>query len=298
MLNELSHGQRERLNYIDFCLQFYGDIARHDLIQRFQMGLASSSRDFATYKEIAPDNLILKHETKRYHRTQKFKPLFAHNSDKALAEFAENNNFGNSLNSEQVVSSVSLINAQPEIIAAITRAMCSSSALKIQYASLSSGVSEREIVPHAFLNTGHRWHVRAFDRKSQEFRDFVCTRIIKTSEAKQNPKENELQTQDLEWQSQVTLQLVPHPNHKFPKAIELDYQMQNQQLELTLRVAEAKYLLRFWNVDVTAEHSNSPDLHHLWLKNTEELRHNNRLAQALSLALPTEQAVNQQRSTS
>lgn len=298
MLSELSHGQRERLNYIDFCLQFYGDIARNDLIQRFQMGLASSSRDFATYKELAPANLILKHETKRYHRTKTFKPLFAHDSAKALAEIAKIANDAQPLNGVRIATSVSLINAQPEIIAALTRAMYLSQALKIQYASLTSGVSEREIVPHAFLNTGHRWHVRAFDRRSQEFRDFVCTRITKTSEAKQNPKESELQAQDIEWQSQVTLQLVPHPKHQHPKAIELDYQMQNQQLELTLRVAEAKYLLRFWNVDVTAEHSNSPDLHHLWLKNTDELRRNNRLAQALSLVLPTEQAVNQQRSTS
>lgn len=284
MLNELSHGQRERLSYIDFCLQFYGDIARHELIQRFQMGLASSSRDFATYKEIAPDNLILKHGTKRYHRTENFKPLFAHNSEKALAEFAEYNNVGNSLSSAKVVSSVSLINAQPEIIAAITRAMCSSDALKIQYASLSSGVSEREIVPHAFLNTGHRWHVRAFDRRSQEFRDFVCTRIIKTSEAKQNPKENELQAQDLEWQSQVTLQLVPHPKHQHPKAIELDYQMQNQQLELTLRVAEAKYLLRFWNVDVTVDATLDPNVCHLWLKNSDSLLRDEIVATVLRLA--------------
>ncbi|WP_417438945.1 WYL domain-containing protein [Idiomarina sp.] len=286
MLNELSHGQRERLTYIDFCLQFFGSIARNDLIQRFQMGLASCSRDFATYKELAPDNLVLKHETKRYYRTEAFQPLFEHDGERALSYFSKHAALELPLGRSSVVAAVDLINAAPAIIAALTRAITASQAVSIEYASLSSGLSQREIVPHAFLNSGHRWHVRAFDRKSKQFRDFVCTRITSIQVATSEPKEHEKAQNDLEWNTNVTLNLVPHPKHQHPKAIELDYQMQNQQLELTLRVAEAKYLLRFWNVDVTADFTLSPDRYHLWLKNSEELQNDTSACATLGLVLP------------
>jgi hypothetical protein len=46
----LSHAQQDRLAFIDFSLQYFGHVARTDLIQRFQTGLAASTRDFSTYK--------------------------------------------------------------------------------------------------------------------------------------------------------------------------------------------------------------------------------------------------------
>lgn len=283
MLNELSHGQRERLTYIDFCLQFFGSIARNDLIQRFQMGLASCSRDFATYKELAPDNLVLKHETKRYYRTEVFQPLFEHDGERALSYFSKHAALELPLGRSSVVAAVDLINAAPDIIAALTRAITASQAVAIEYASLSSGLSQREIVPHAFLNSGHRWHVRAFDRKSKQFRDFVCTRITSIQVAIREPEEHEKAPHDLEWNTNVTLNLVPHPKHQHPKAIDLDYQMQDKQLELTLRAAEAKYLLRFWNVDVTVEAKLDSNVCHLWLRNVKELENNDYASSLLNL---------------
>lgn len=283
MLDDLSHGQRERLNYIDFCLQFFGDIARNDLIQRFQMGLASCSRDFATYKELAPDNMVLKHETKRYYRAETFRALFDHNGEQALSYFSKGGSAEFSLGNANVVSAVDLINADADIIAALTRAIAAGQAVSIDYASLSSGLGSREIIPHAFLNSGHRWHVRAFDRKSQQFRDFVCTRITRAETLSKQLGAGEQSQYDNEWNTNVTLVLVPHPTLKHPKAIELDYQMHNQKLELTLRVAEAKYLLRHWNVDVTEEGTMGSNLHHLWLKNSNDIASNHQTERAISL---------------
>jgi predicted DNA-binding transcriptional regulator YafY len=64
-----------------------------------------------------------------------------------------------------------------DVLASVTRAIHQECPLGIEYHSISSGQSEREIVPFALIDNGLRWHVRAFDRKSQEFRDFVITRI-------------------------------------------------------------------------------------------------------------------------
>lgn len=40
-IDKLNYAQRERLVFIDFCLEYYGVIARADLVQQFQTGLAS-----------------------------------------------------------------------------------------------------------------------------------------------------------------------------------------------------------------------------------------------------------------
>tara|TARA_Y100000780_G_C13687333_1_gene418152 strand:- start:2517 stop:3392 length:876 start_codon:yes stop_codon:yes gene_type:complete len=284
VLNEIGFGQRERLVYIDFCLEFYGHIARNDLIEQFQVGLASCSRDFATYRELAPNNLVLKHETKRYYRTDKFQPLFQHDGESALQSLSNKQDLLPQCANINAVAAVELIKAKQEIIASLTRAISSSQPVKIEYASLTSGLSSREIVPHAFLNSGHRWHVRAYDRKSKQFRDFVCTRILSAMPFQQELRECETSAHDSEWNEEITIVLVPHPRHQFPKAIELDYQMQDKQLQLTLKIAEAKYLLRFWNVDATDDHELPASVHHLWLKNAKDIKGNERLISALNLA--------------
>jgi len=64
-----------------------------------------------------------------------------------------------------------------DVLPSVTRAIHQECALAVDNYSISSGKSEREIVPFALIDNGLRWHVRSFDRKSQEFRDFVITRI-------------------------------------------------------------------------------------------------------------------------
>lgn len=53
-LDSLTHAQKERLAFIDFNLQHFGQVARADLIQRFKTGLAASTRDLTSYRELAP----------------------------------------------------------------------------------------------------------------------------------------------------------------------------------------------------------------------------------------------------
>ena len=60
--------------------------------------------------------------------------------------------------------------------------------MAIRYHSMSNGEFERVIVPFAFVDTGLRWHVRAFDRKSDYFRDFVVTRIEAPTLLDEQPK--------------------------------------------------------------------------------------------------------------
>ena len=273
-LDALTHAQRERLAFIDFNLQYFGQVARADLIQRFKTGLAACTRDFSSYKELAPQNLVLSHTTKSYHRLESFKPLFEHNAESILSALCRG--FGDGLSSGVQPSSycqdaTRLIHPNSETIATIMRAITSKLALECQYTSLTSGTTLKVLVPHSIVNNGTRWHVRAFDRTKQQFRDFVTTRIECPKILQSLIKPEESADKDTQWQTIYDIILTPHPKLKYPKAIELDYAMENGQLKLEIRAALLGYLLRQWNVDCSNHGTLNCNIYQLHLSNKSQL---------------------------
>lgn len=273
-LSQLTHAQRDRLAFIDFNLQFFGHVSRTDLISRFKTGLAASTRDFSAYKEFAPYNLILRHQTKSYHRTDDFKPLFTHDPEAILTALSRG--FGNGIStgvqpSEQCFDAVRLIHPNSNIIASIMRAIHNNKAIKCGYVSLSSGETVRALVPHSIVNNGHRWHVRAYDRKSNSFRDFVASRFTYVSELQGAVHVHEASPYDHQWQTIVDLVLIPHPSIQHPKAIEMDYNMLEGQLTLPARAAVAAYVLRQWQVDCSGEYNQPNQGYQLALSNYDIL---------------------------
>jgi hypothetical protein len=273
-LDKLNYAQRERLAFIDFCLQFTGQISRADLISHFGIGLASSSRDLTLYKELAPSNLVLEHKTKQYFRTAQFNPIFSHNSEAVLTSLSQG--FGNGLSNGISSSSTCFYAARinhpnTSTIATLMRAINNKKTVMCHYISLSSGDSQREIVPHAIVNNGLRWHVRAYDVNSGEFRDFVCTRIQNAQEIQKQMPPKASANNDCAWQNIINIELVPHPSVKHKKAIELDYSMSNGILQLKVREALLGYLMRQWSVDCSEGASLNANEYHLWLSNIKKL---------------------------
>jgi hypothetical protein len=281
MLETISFSQRQRLAYIDFCLLFKGAIHRQDLINRFEVGLSAGSRDFTLYKELAPENLIYDPREKRYFQTESFSPVFEHDAKRTLVKLANDISDGFDAIGDVhfPVESASSLNV-PDIfvVAKVVQAIVNKKAMSVIYTSLSSGSGARELVPHSIVDNGQRWHVRAFDRKSQSFRDFVLTRISKVT-VKTEPETHECIEHDEEWGRLISLEIVPHPkNIKYSTAIELDYAMEEGVLKLEVRAAMAGYLLRRWNVDCTKHASLRTGEYQLWLRNQQSLADTDNLA--------------------
>jgi len=281
MLEKLAFSQKQRLAYIDFCLLFKGSIYRQDLIKRFEVGLSAGTRDFNLYKELAPQNLEYDVKQKRYFQTSEFTPLFDHDAKRSLIKLANDISDGFDAIGDLhfPVEAPSSLNVPDIFIVAKTvQAILNEHALEVNYTSLSSGSGKREIVPHSIVDNGMRWHVRAFDRKTESFRDFVLTRISNVKLIG-NYEFGEDSNSDTEWQRMISLQLTPHPNNvKFPKAIEMDYGMQNELLTIDVRAAMAGYLLRRWNVDCTEEATLNGPEYQLWLRNRASLMNTSNLA--------------------
>ncbi|RUO31560.1 WYL domain-containing protein [Aliidiomarina sedimenti] len=281
MLDDLSYAQKQRLAYIDFCLLFKGSLCRIDLVEKFAVGLSAGSRDFNLYKELAPDNLSYDVKLKRYFQTAEFQPLFEHDAQRTLAKLANNISDGFDAIGDVTypVEPASNLNV-PNIflVAKVVQATLNKFAVEIEYTSLTSGNDKRVIVPHSIVDNGLRWHVRAFDRKSESFRDFVLTRIHKVNRATE-AKPFESPEADHEWNRIITLQFEPHPNNiKYPAAIELDYGMQNGMSEVNVRAAMVGYLLRRWNVDCTENAELTGPEFQLWLRNRHSLMNTSNLA--------------------
>jgi len=273
-LEELSQSQKERLFHIDFKLRFLGLINRNDLVTRFGIKQAAATRDIALYKDLAPNNLTYDTKAKTYFQADKFKSLFECSGSQALSALSQG------LGDDSVSQPSSLIETDIpsalntpnlDVLAEITKAIFQEKAVKIEYRSLSSGLTKREIVPFALVDNGLRWHIRAFDRKSESFRDFVLNRISKPKRLSDDIPKGQMREADIQWNRIVEMHLVPHPSLTYPETIEAEYAMQNGMLKVQVRAAVAGYILRKWNVDCTEQNSlNAPETH-LWLKNTPTL---------------------------
>ncbi len=267
---ELPQSQRDRLKHIELRLRFLGEVRRPDLMQRFGIQSAAASRDLALYKELAPENVDYESRGKRYLLGTGFSPLFAVPSPQVLGWLTEQLGDATSPSSEALLPCLMpsrLSYPSLDTLACITRAIHMGQVLSIDYHSVSSGESSREIVPFALLDTGLRWHVRAFDRKSQTFRDFVLTRISQPApKLGDEAARHELPEQDVQWTRIVELDLVPHPDQPHPEVTRMDYDMPEGVLRLKLRAALAGYALRKWSVDCSPGHSLRGPEFRLWLK--------------------------------
>lgn len=274
-LSELTQAQRDRLAYIELRLRFVGEFRRQDLVARFAIQTAAATRDLGVYKELAPRNLEYDAKSKVYRCGEWFRPLFDFSAERILTWLAQGFGDGAPLRLRSpfpceplaVSSKIDL-----DTLSAVSRAIYSKSALEIAYRALTSGLTTREVVPFALADNGQRWHVRAFDRRSGEFRDFVLARIADAKLLTTKLADHETPANDIQWNRIVDLELVPHPaNVQHPDTIEAEYGMQDGQLKVRVRAALAGYLLRRWNVDCTENHSLRGSEFHLWLRNRQAL---------------------------
>ena len=244
-----------------------------DVAKRFSRASIQASRDLALYKDLAPRNLAYDFQAKTYLPAEKFKLIFGSTPERVL--YWLQSGLGDGLPHPQglptaAVQSLSL----PRLgeLAVVKRAIYRRRILEVTYVSLSSGNARRQIVPHALVDNGQRWHVRAFDRNNNRFSDFVITRISKAvlmvaGEAARHERADA----DEQWNHTVELKLIPHPKLKHKGALEADYGMKAGALLVKCRAAVAGYALRRWGVDCSQDHCLSEKEFQLALANQHVL---------------------------
>lgn len=274
-LLEMTQAQRDCLAFIELRVRFLGEVRRQDLFTRFSIQAAAATRDLATYKELMPGNIDYDGKSKVYVRAELFRPLFDFSPARVLTWLTQGYGDNEPTRHRSLIpteAATEISSPDLETLSVVTRAIYRKAAIHITYRALTSGMTSRQIVPFALADNGSRWHVRAYDRRSSEFRDFVLARIADARFVDGLIADSESPDQDIQWNRVVELELVPHPaNMRNPDTIEAEYGMTDGKLVARVRAALVGYMLRRWNVDCTPDHSLRGGENHLWLRNRQAL---------------------------
>ena len=271
--------QAKRLEFIDFRLRWDFRINRQDLIDFFGISIAQASLDLSRYIELAPNNVLYDKSQKVYIAQDSFKPLFEGEGgvDKYLIDLL-------AISHGVISPSVSPIGWMPplavvvspqrsldeSILSKVLQAIRWGKTIEVEYLSMNKPEpSVRQLNPHAIAHDGFRWHVRAFCKTRESFRDFVIARILSCELM------NSIQptpTIDHEWNNSVVLKIGPNKNLSATqqRIIELDYGMVNGVLEVECRQSLLFYTLRRLGLDSKSNEEN-PQSQQIVLINRNEL---------------------------
>ena len=172
--------QRERLFFLEFLALFTSQVTRKDLVSRFGISEPAATKDLSLYAELAPGLLNYDLRRKCYVYGDG-KPLFTHLVDQALFSLTGDRPLATDPEHAKRLSSwvsTSIKRKIPvSLVAVITRCIYQHRKITANYVSISSGDKKRELSPLAVVYDGLRWHIRCFDHKKEEFRDYNLARF-------------------------------------------------------------------------------------------------------------------------
>ena len=281
MLLDVKWATRQRLQYIEIMAYYSGVVTRSDVAKAFGISDAAATKDLKLYGDLAPGNLIYNHSVFGFVPGDTFREVFADLSPSAVlpiiaanlavarGPYADESIYGLSTAALPLPAPL----PSPPQLAQIARAIFGHKKLQVSYRSLSDRDSQemRIIEPHALVNTGIRWHVRAYSEATFDFRDFVLSRFTQATCLNEIAESN-LEFDD-DWVEMVCLKLGPHADLDAPKreSLLLDYGGNDGMIEIWVRRALIAYVLQRLNVDTTRDHSMNPNAYQLMLLNRDEI---------------------------
>lgn len=279
--DKLKWNTRQRLSYIETRAYYSGSVSRSDVAQTFAMSDPAATKDLKLYNDLAPDNLIYKQSEFGFIPSANFTPTFSDLNPALVLNLIAHNNPSPWLATEgsPIFGLTAITLPHPTrlpdktIVAQLTRAMHQRKKLSIIYASLHNRDLDqrRTIEPHAIVNTGLRWHARAYNEQHFDFRDFVLSRILE-AELINEPAESGAD-HDEDWVETLALELAPHPGLTPRQQLNLhvDFSEDGKTIQLTVRRALIGYALRALSVDTTIDQSLNPNAYQLVLLNRDEV---------------------------
>lgn len=209
-----------------------------------------ASKKLSEYQAQNPETLCYHNSEKTYRPTEKFLP------QRISCEVGEYLNWvtGQSAQHSAIPANICLEPPRrpitPELMRPLMQALREGRRIEVNYVSINNPNREgRIIVPHHLVNTGQRWHVRAWCERSQDFRDFVLGRFQGAAELLDKSTVNS--SDDLGWQTEISILIAPDPrlSPEQRQVIEYEYAMHNGQLDIRTRACLVSYKLQLLNLN-------------------------------------------------
>jgi hypothetical protein len=262
--------------FLELHAYWLGLVNSRHVTEYFQVSRTQAQKYIASYQKIHPHNLIYNKSSKGFCATSRFAPQYISGNANEYLEWlhTQTNDVFTSVHSPLTNASLNLPKRRvhPDVIRGLSQAIKLRRRLDVDYVSLKNPDGEGRIIqPHVFVKTGLRWHLRAFDEKHQQFRDFVLSRFNGVPEILEG--ETVSPSNDEAWQTFIDLKFVADlrlsPAQKY--VIEQDYQMRNGELTISTRAALAQYVLQEMQVN-TKFLDEYPEAQQLVLANKKDIQ--------------------------
>ena len=268
--DDLKWAVRKRLELLEHELFSVGRVTRGSLSRLSNGSKQQAGLDIAEYLRRAPHNMSYSLGEKAYLISLNFKPLYINTSPQDFLA----SQIG--CCAEQVPTPYRDIDAS--IFRTVYIAVLKQKWVEIQYQSMASEkvkVKVRVVAPHTFSSDGYRWHMRAYDFDSNEFRDFVLGRIVSASDVPIDASTEVSQwgkDADRAWAEIVDLIIEPHPGFTTAqrKIVESDFQMEDGRAHFNVRNAHLFYVMQQFRLG-RADESSNPAQQQIVLVNHEEI---------------------------
>lgn len=251
----------DRQRAIEILLLWEGRVSRGRLLELFDMHGTMLSRDITSYREAFPDACTPVGAGRAYVVTPWVKPHLT------KGRFSEYEGLVGTLPAQGLNASVELVSAEQHAtdiefrpFSRLHGAIRDGHQVRIQYRSLTHPeLHDRIVRPHAFIQAGPRWHLRAYCDRAKGFRDFNLSRISSVGE----PSASDLPSSesDQAWNTLVKLRLVPHPslNSLQSKLVRDEYMRGTVAVVFEVRQAIAKYVAQAFRASVDTQEDLPPE---------------------------------------
>lgn len=270
----LSINKDKRLWFIELIAWWEGRISSSHLTRQFGISRTQAQHDLSYYQSLLPDNL-------QYHPSYKgFLPqagfVQAYISDDVVEylNWISHKDAITDVSTALPYTSLTLPRRQvsADIIRVLVMAIRQQRRVDVDYVSVTNPDRQgRIIVPHHFVSTGLRWHLRAFCEKSQQYRDFVLSRFRGIPDLMNKSAQGA--AQDHGWNTSLCLTFEPDPRLSAAQQEVLiqDYQMQQGKLHIPSRACLAQYVLQEMQVNIR-NIDISPEAQQLVLSNPQTVK--------------------------
>lgn len=233
---------------------------RSDLIEQFGVSVPQASNDLSLYREKAPHNLEYDSSAKCYVRSSTFQACFLRpNADRYLAQLRAIDAGIIDL-PDTWIGSPPCVDAMPvpsrrvnpDYLREILGVIRERRSIECHYQSMSKDRPDpiwRRITPHALGFDDARCHVRAYCHVTNEFNDFVLSRI---SGLRRPGEAGSSAESDIRWNTFLDLILEPNPalSAGQQKVVAMEYAMKGGQAHMRVRHALLHYVSRRLRLDL------------------------------------------------
>lgn len=236
--------QKIRFLFIEVLGYWRGFFKNQDIQEQFNLSRQHAYTDINLYLKMHP-NAVKKLKvgyqfTDEYLAILKMKP--AVNNHSLFLNWFHDKTFTSGI----VENHYALPNHQVSrmVIQTLTLAMTQQKRVDIDYISLNSPDQDGRIFhPHSFFKTGLRWYVRGYCEKSRKYRDLILSRCqgdIELLDDSFRPVET-----DVYWNQfiDVIFEPIPSLSDKQKKVVHQEFNMQDGQLCVSIRVPLVRYFL-------------------------------------------------------